>query len=303
MSAHSRAPVVPASSVVNWRDRRPGWLSSHSSAPSRQERDLEELENSLRRITAVLEDLHGMPHLGNWADPTVEFVYIILSRKTAERAFQPSFEVLRAVGTWSEVAEMSEADLTARIYGCGLEQKKAAAVLVGLRTIAFRFGVPDLSKAKDLPDDELFALLASLQEVGPKSSRCVMLCSFGWSVFPADAHVGRVLARLGVLNRVGIDLCPMGHKLRQRVLEHAIPPDIRYSLHANLVAHGRAVCRACSPACHACALVAMCEHGREIMRGSGQAAVVFARDGKGASRGRTSMADTSRPSRRTGRLR
>src|SRR5690606_4079911 len=144
------------------------------------------------------------------------------------------------------------------IRGGGLEAKKARAVASGLRAIRDRFGKADLRLARGLGDDDLFKFLSALPEVGPKSARCVMLYSFGRAVFPVDAHVGRVLARLGCMAPVGIDLGPMNHKARQRALETTIPPDLRYGLHVNLVAHGRAICTATRPLCEGCSLAPRC---------------------------------------------
>ena len=57
--------------------------------------------------------------------------------------------------------------------------------------------------------------------------------------FPVDAHVGRVLERLGLFRALGIDLEGTDHKAKQRLLWNAVPPALRYSLHVNLLVHGR----------------------------------------------------------------
>ncbi|MBI2570485.1 MAG: hypothetical protein HYV63_26080 [Candidatus Schekmanbacteria bacterium] len=209
-----------------------------------------------------LHEAHRTPHLGNYLDPTDEFVFIVLSRKTAERAYVPAFTSLKQVGSWQRVLDLGERRIESLIYGCGLEGKKATAIVGGLRAIVERFGATDFSRASDLADNELFAFLAGLPEVGPKSARCVMLYSFGRLTFPVDAHVGRVLARLGCMEQIGMNLAPMGHKERQRALEHTIPPDLRHGLHVNLVAHGRAICKATTPACDACILESGCAYAR-----------------------------------------
>jgi endonuclease III len=148
------------------------------------------------------------------------------------------------------------------IRGGGLEAKKARAISAGLKAIADRFGRADLTLARDLEDEELFAFLSALPEVGPKSSRCVMLYSFGRAVFPVDAHVGRVLARLGCMLKIGIDLGPMGHKERQKALVKTVPPDLRYGLHVNLIAHGRTICGARRPLCDLCVLAPRCAYAQ-----------------------------------------
>lgn len=260
MEGHARPPVVAPDAVERWRARMVDRLRVGRTSASMARARLERYEGCLRDLAGRLHVAHGSPHLGNYSDPTDEFVFIVLSRKTAERAYVPAFASLKGVGPWRHVLDLGTRRVESLIYGCGLEEKKATAIVGSLRAIVKRFGAADLSRASGLADDELFAFLASLPEVGPKSARCVMLYSFGRPTFPVDAHVGRVLARLGLMQRIAIDLLPMGHKERQRALEDTIPPDIRYGLHVNLVAHGRAICRAVSPACHACLLAPDCAH-------------------------------------------
>lgn len=256
--------MTPAA-VEHWRTRMLDRLRVGRRSTSAAVARLDRFEGCLRHLAARLHEVHGSPHLGNYSDPTDEFVFIVLSRKTAERAYLSAFASLKRVGSWERVMDLGESRIESLIYGCGLEGKKATAIAGGLRAIAERFGSTDLSRAASLADDELFSFLAGLPEVGPKSARCVMLYSFGRLTFPVDAHVGRVLARLGVMEKIGINLLPMGHKERQRALEDTIPPDLRYGLHVNLVAHGRAICRAASPACHACLLAPDCEYSKAAL--------------------------------------
>ncbi|MDB4305987.1 endonuclease III [bacterium] len=214
-------------------------------------------------MASRLHEIYGSPNLGNKDDPTEEFAYILLSRKTPERAYSASFGALSRLGTWDEIAELSPEEIASAIFGGGLEGKKAKAISEGIREIKRRLGRADLSKVAHFDDEALFEFLVSLPEVGPKSALCIMLYGFKREAFPVDAHVGRVLARVGVFKAVGIDLIPSDHKQRQRQLRDRVPPGLRYSLHVNLIAHGRAVCKARKPGCHDCALAACCDFARE----------------------------------------
>jgi endonuclease III len=157
------------------------------------------------------------------------------------------------------------------VRGGGLEQKKVAALPQGFRAIEKRFGRVDLSEARTLNDEDLFEFLADLPEVGPKSARCIMLYAFGRPAFPVDAHVGRVLARLDVLRPVVGDLLHIDHRQRQKRLADAIPPDLRYALHVNLIVLGRDVCVARRPRCRDCALLKRCAHAKgETVRRSAE---------------------------------
>ncbi len=45
-----------------------------------------------------------------------------------------------------------------------------------------------------------------------------------------------------------------------KILEVLVPPDLYYPLHLNLIAHGRAICKAGRPRCEVCPLQKECEY-------------------------------------------
>lgn len=266
MNAHTRPPEVPPDAIDQWRAQEVGRLEAKGFSRKSAKARVRRLEDKLRQIADLLDREYKTPHLGNWLDPTDEFAFIALSRKTAERAYQPSFEALKRSGSWNQIARSEQAQIEATIYGCGLEGKKSAAILEGLRAIIDRFGAPDLSQAAILSDDELFLFLANLPEIGPKSARCIMMYSFHRLTFPVDTHVGRVLSRLGVFLLIDLELAGKNHKLKQKLLAEAVPPDLRYGLHVNLIMHGRLVCREAVPWCTQCLLLPLCEFGKQRRR-------------------------------------
>lgn len=260
MNTHAVPPQVDRDQVQAWRTGLRTTLSRQGAAPLKARQMQLDLERSLRRLAKTLHHEYLTPHLGNWRDPTAEFVFILLSRKTAERAYAAAFRQLAQSGTWDQIADASLRQIIHAIHGSGLENKKALALREGLREIRTRLGTCDLSLAAHLDDLSLLRFLSSMPEVGPKSARCVMLYSFGRAVFPVDAHVGRVLARLGLFSKIGLDLTVLDHKQRQRALAEVVPPDLRYGLHVNLLVHGRTRCRASSPHCASCFIASMCLH-------------------------------------------
>jgi endonuclease III len=260
---HSRPSTVSDDEVARWRDRLSLRLFGQGMSRQQARQHVVALENELRALTEALAETYHSPHLGNWQDPTDELVYIILSRKTIEKAYQQAFEVLRKIGDWNLVADMDVRSIERLIYGCGLEAKKAVAIKAGLQAAITLFGSADLRPAASMDDEALFKLLADLPEVGPKSARCIMLYSFGRATFPVDAHVGRVLSRLGTFRLLGIDLAGLNHKRQQALLADLVPPDLRYLLRVNLIAHGRAVCRAGVALCERCPISDRCESAFE----------------------------------------
>jgi endonuclease III len=261
MSIYTKPPQVSRRAVIAWREQVVSHLSRYLGVRLARKQTAR-VETELRRIAGLLHRAYHTAHLGNLREPTAEFVYIILSRKTRESAYRAAFDRLRAEGSWLHIASFRPNQLARFVRGGGLEQKKVAALQHGLRAIEKRFGRVDLSEARTLNDEDLFEFLTGLPEVGPKSARCIMLYAFGRPVFPVDAHVGRVLARLDVMRPVVGDLLHIDHKQRQERLANAIPPDLRYALHVNLIALGRDVCVARRPRCRECPLLKQCAHAK-----------------------------------------
>ena len=103
-----------------------------------------------------------------------------------------------------------------------------------------------------LPDTELWETLLGLPGVGPKTAACVLLFSLDRPFFPVDTHVHRVAIRLGLV-------APRADAVvTQAAFQESVPDDEMYSLHMNLIRHGREVCIAQRPRCSECVLRDLC---------------------------------------------
>ena len=222
------------------------------------------LAEQLLQISLSLDAAYGTPDLGNKVDPVDELVYIILSRRTREGAYQAAYKALKKkYRRWEQLAEAAEAEIESVIAFSGLGRRKARSLKRALGALVDRFGKCTLEPTRSWTDDTTRDFLCQLPEVGPKSAACVMVCSLDRPAFPVDAHVGRVLARLGIFRGVGIELVGTDHKAKQRLLWDAVPPVLRYALHVNLLVHGRVTCLPRKPRCDGCVLLAYCEHGQQ----------------------------------------
>jgi len=268
---YNRIRAFPPS-VSKWRRRlletiRGGGSAFPTGMTSDNEAVGERLDagiSYLREVARILAVLYGTPDLGNKKDPTDELVYIILSRKTPEKAYQETFAALKArFPKWDDLLKASRAEVMRLVSSGGLASKKATSLFGTLARIRETFGRCSLAGARDWSDDQLEEFLCSLPEIQRKSAYCIMMYAFGREVFPADTHVGRVLSRLGPYRELGLDLEGLDHKKLQRVLADLVPPNLRYSLHVNLVEHGREVCRAPKPLCNRCDLRPFCRYYRE----------------------------------------
>jgi len=213
----------------------------------------------LREVARILAGVHGTPRLGNKEKPVDELVYIILARKTREDAYQASFTLLKArFASWDELLDAPCEVVSALVYSGGLSTKKTASLYGALGRLREVFGSCTLEPARQWPDDQLERFLCSLPEISRKSAYCIMMYALGRKVFPVDTHVGRTLARLGPYRELGLSLAGLDHKKLQAELADLVPPNLRYSLHVNLVAHGREVCRAVRPLCDRCEIRNLC---------------------------------------------
>ncbi|WP_068420466.1 DNA (cytosine-5-)-methyltransferase [Planctomyces sp. SH-PL62] len=260
------------SEVVRWRKRflkelleTPGRFTLTSGLPSEQLTErLDSGISHLREVARILAELYGSPDLGNKKDPTDELVYILLARHTREGAYQTAFESLkRRFPTWDQMLDAPRDEVERLVYSGGLSGKKTLALYSALGKLRETFGSCTLEPARDWSDERLEAFLCELPEIQRKSAYCVMMYAFGRLVFPADTHVGRVLSRIGPYRELGLSLDGLDHKKLQRELADLIPPNLRYSLHVNLVEHGRTVCRSPKPLCGTCEIRNLCQYYRK----------------------------------------
>lgn len=224
---------------------------------------LDDLTSYLREVTRILAVIYRTPDLGNKTDPVDELVYIILSRKTREDAYQQAYEALkRRFPSWDELLEAPEAEVEQLVWASGLSGRKTRTLFAALGALRQKFGSCNMEPAREWTDEQLEDFLRSLPEIERKSAYCVMMYAFGRKVFPVDTHVGRVLSRLEPFRSLGLQLHGLDHKRLQKILADLVPPDLRHALHVNLVMHGRAICKGPRPSCASCELARFCHHRR-----------------------------------------
>jgi DNA (cytosine-5)-methyltransferase 1 len=258
--------------VSRWRDQMAAHIMScperfqaafHKTPRKDVLSKLDEGISLLREVARILALTYGTPRLGNKADPVDELVYIILARKTREDAYQRTFDALKTrFPEWDDLLLAPRRAVARFVHSGGLSAKKTGSLFGALGALRDRFGSCTLTPARRWTDAKLEEFLCSLPELSRKSAYCIMMYSFGRMVFPVDTHVGRILARLGPYRELGLSLAGLDHKGLQAELADLVPPNLRYSLHVNLVAHGRAVCRATRPLCEQCELRNFCAHFR-----------------------------------------
>ncbi len=219
--------------------------------------DLAEQKRQVKYITQNLEATYGIPINDSPDDPLDELILTILSQSTTDINSRRSFESLKVrFPDWESARRARPSSIAAAIKSGGLANAKSAVIKNALNEIKSRRGELDLSFLKTAPIGEAREFLTSLAGVGPKTAACVLLFACDAEVFPMDTHILRITKRLGLIPERCSD--EQAHEL----MEKRIPPGKFYSLHINLVRHGRQICRPQNPKCDKCSLIEHCEYGR-----------------------------------------
>ncbi|HYE74934.1 MAG TPA: endonuclease III [Blastocatellia bacterium] len=222
--------------------------------------EIEELKQRLKHITEHLEAAYGVPQNTHQTDPLDELIATILSQSTSDVNSHRAFQSLKQkYQQWESVQRARLSSIALAIKSGGLANVKSVVIKNVLNEIKLRLGSFDLSFLRKVAVSEAMRFLTSLKGVGPKTARCVLLFACERPVFPMDTHIFRILRRLEVLPMRGND------ELLHTRIEPLIPPGKHYSLHINLIRHGRRVCHSREPECLHCCLIEYCPTGQGLI--------------------------------------
>jgi endonuclease-3 len=222
--------------------------------------ELSEKRQQLHYVTQNLEAVYGIPRNDSTDDPLAELIGTILSQATTNQNSHRTFANLRAsFKDWEAVRRAKPEQIEAAIRLGGLAQVKSIVIKRLLNEIKTRVGKLDLSFLHSAPVAEAQAFLTSLKGVGPKTAACVLLFACKQPVFPMDTHIFRIARRLGVIPEKGSDV--RAHQL----MEQLIPENKHYSLHINMISHGRRVCQPRQPKCEKCCLIEHCQFWQRLL--------------------------------------
>jgi endonuclease-3 len=192
-------------------------------------------------------------------EPLGVLISAILSQNTSDVNRDQAWRRLRErFPTWESVLAADTAELAEAIRPGGLANIKAPRIQEILRAIKRERGELNLGFLAEMEVGEARRWLTSLNGVGPKTAAIVLLFSLGKPAFPVDTHVHRVSRRLGLIGP------KTSREQAHEILEALLPPEIYYTFHLNLIAHGREICKSQRPRCDICALQEHCDYFRTI---------------------------------------
>jgi endonuclease-3 len=213
------------------------------------------LREKYRRISAKLIALYGKPEWKPRYAPIDELVDCILSQSTTDANRDRAFAALKArFPDWESVRDAPTEAVVEAIRPAGLANQKAPRIQNALRHITRERGSLTLDFLAEMETEAAKAWLTAIDGVGPKTAAIVLCFAFGKPAFPVDTHVYRVSKRLGLIGE------KVSAEAAHAELEALIPPEEYYPAHLNLIAHGRALCRARKPHCERCPLTDECRH-------------------------------------------
>ncbi len=211
-----------------------------------------------RVLDRRLAGAHG-PKLGHGrrGDPLDALVGTILSQSTNDVLSGRAYDSLKErFPTWEEALRAPTNEIAAAIERGGLAKAKARWIKAILEELVVERGELSLDFLRTYSPAETREYLTHFEGVGPKTAACVLLFALGQPVFPVDTHIHRIARRMGWV--ADKDTAERTFQ----VLDAAIPDELKYQLHVNLIAHGRTVCHARGPRCGECVVRSYCAFGR-----------------------------------------
>src|SRR5919107_1800244 len=218
-------------------------------------------EKPVGYIIQNLERAYGVP-VNKWTGWGVldMLVSVILSQATSDVNSDRTYDALKKrFPTWDAVLRARESTIADTIRLGGLANQKAAVIKNLLKQIKERNGSLDLSFLRDSAPEDAARYLSQFRGIGPKTVACTLLFACGAEIFPLDTHIFRVLRRVGLIPAKCSD------EFAHRVMNRLVPAGKFYSLHVNLIRHGRKLCRPRDPLCARCPVVEYCDYGQTII--------------------------------------
>ena len=235
---------------------------SASSAPSAAKVPSENHANEkpLHYIIQNLERAYGVPQNSRPSDPLDMLISIILSQATSDTNSHRTFAALKVrFPTWGKALRARTETIADTIRAGGLANQKAVVIKDLLRQLKDEHGTLDLSFLHDFDAQEAATYLSQFRGIGPKTIACTLLFACRKDVFPLDTHIFRILRRVGLIPQKCTDA------RAHQIMDKLVPHGKFYSLHVNLVRHGRTLCRPRDPICERCPIIEYCDYGQSVM--------------------------------------
>lgn len=220
---------------------------------------VEDKKKLARRIERLLRKEYGEPPKRKAEDPINVLVRTILSQNTTDTNSRRAFDTLKMrFPDWNAVRLAPARKIERAIRIGGIARVKARRIKKILSQIHASYDRISLQPLCEMTAKEASTALLAFEGVGPKTVNCVLLFGCGMDALPVDTHILRISKRLGLIPESASLV--RAHGLWARFL----PGKLAYSLHLNLIAHGRRICRSRKPVCLSCCLRRVCRSDERL---------------------------------------
>lgn len=185
----------------------------------------------------------------DWTNPLELMAATALSAQcTDERVNMVTKELFKKYKIPRDYAEASIEDLEKMVYSTGFYRNKAKNLKAMGQILIDEFG-------GEVPQD--FEQLQRIPGVAKKTAAIIMAKAFGQQESVAvDTHVFRMAKLLGLTSQKSIEGV-------RRDLNKLVEPKDYLRFNEFCITHGRAICIARRPQCHACVLLDLCPTGKK----------------------------------------
>jgi endonuclease-3 len=181
----------------------------------------------------------------HFTSPFELLIAVILSAQATDKGVNKTTAKLFAMAsTPAAMLTLGEEGLREQIRTIGLFNSKAKNITAACRILVDRHGGEVPRRREDLE---------ALPGVGRKTANVVLNTAFGEPTMAVDTHIFRVA------NRTGIAPGRTPLAVEQGLIKW-VPKPFQRDAHHWLILHGRYVCTARRPRCHACLINDLCDY-------------------------------------------
>jgi endonuclease-3 len=195
--------------------------------------------------------------------PMRELVSTLLSHRTTHADEELAYDrMLEAYGDWDGVLAAPLDGLIHAIRTTRWPATQAPRIQEILGRIKVETGGSfSLDFLADWPTERAMAWLTDMPGIGLKTASLVLLFNFRKPVLPVDAHVHRVMQRLGVIGpKVSVE---KAHHVLLDLLKPHLDPEGLFNFHKHNYWHGQQICFFQRPNCARCPLKGFCDYYKE----------------------------------------